>query len=82
MPEQRVGAQRIVLIRVHTPINKTMSCIGQAWGGRRCGEYRRGAHGEYHRGAHGEYRRGMRGEYRRGGARRRSARVSARDARD
>ena len=29
VPKQRVGAQRIVLIRAQTPRNKTMSCIGQ-----------------------------------------------------
>ena len=30
MPQQRVGAQRIVLIRAHKPRNKILSCIGQA----------------------------------------------------
>jgi len=29
VPTQRVGAQRIVLIRAQRPINKTLSCIGQ-----------------------------------------------------
>jgi len=29
VPKQRVGAQRIVLIRAQRPRNKTISCIGQ-----------------------------------------------------
>jgi len=29
VPKQRVGAQRMVLIRAQEPINKTISCIGQ-----------------------------------------------------
>jgi len=29
VPKQRVGAQRIVLIRAQKPRNKTISCIGQ-----------------------------------------------------
>jgi len=29
VPKQRVGVQRRVLIRAHTPKNKTISCIGQ-----------------------------------------------------
>ena len=33
MPKQRVGVQRIVLIRVQKPRNKPISCIGQDTGG-------------------------------------------------
>ena len=29
VPKERVGAQRIVLIRAQEPRNKTISCIGQ-----------------------------------------------------
>jgi len=32
VPKQRVGAQRIVLICAQNPVNKTISCIGQALG--------------------------------------------------
>jgi len=36
VPKQRVGAQRMVLIRTQKPKNKTISCIGQVGGGYTC----------------------------------------------